>query len=441
MTTTHTSPGSGTERIKLFDHYPPLDDIDAISEWHAQRLILLMQYTNESRKLLERYQGTADHMMMMINETDRNLNKKAWKRKKPCSHDKSRSSSSSSSRSGSRSRSRSRSKKRRSHSRSPRSHTRTHSDTHTRRTREIRNGVDTTSNALSSEVVAKRVPGHYIYHTQHLNMNRNMNDMNGMNYFHQHHQQHPYQDEYHAYKYKHDHENEDETRDHEEIGGGISEDAAAGADAGACADTVTDTGTGTGTGTGAVIQFEFPTNHDHDLFLMRELKGTSLSSLRNCDRPTCTFTRTRGISESYTSTSSTSSALISPSIKSKPIFVPKATTDRNMNKSPHIYNSSDAPALYGQSFSLDSYDGTTNANTNANTNTYFEESRMHKVASSPGSSRSRPGSAFTSTGNGAGAGAGTTLDTNSDSFSNKYGLQHHLPYHQSSSYMNMKMNI
>ena len=417
MTTTHTSPGSGTERIKLFDHYPPSDDIDAISEWHAQRLILLMQYTNESRKLLERHQGTTDHMMTMINERDRNTNKKAWKRKKACSHNKSRSSSS-------RSGSRSRSKKRRSHSRSPRSHTHTHSDAHIRRTREIHNGVDTRTNALSSEVVAKTVPGQNVYHNEYLNMDMNMN---GMNHFH-HHQQHPYQDEYHEYKHKHDHENENEHENRNEgNGGGISEDA----DAGACA--------GTGTGTGAVMQFEFPTNHDHDLFLMRELKGTSLSSSRNCDKPTCTFTRTRGISEPFTSTSSTS-AMISPSIKTKPILVPKATTDRDINTRPHIYNSSDAP-LYGQSFSLDSYDGTTNANTNANTNAYFEESRMHKVASSPGSSRSRPGSACTSTGNGTGAGTGTTLDAHSDSFSNKYGLQHHLPYHQSSSYMNMKMNI
>ena len=51
-----------------------IDDADAIAknavkvnEWHAQRLILLMQYTNESRRSLERFQDITDHMLMTMN--------------------------------------------------------------------------------------------------------------------------------------------------------------------------------------------------------------------------------------------------------------------------------------------------------------------------------------------------------------------------------------
>ena len=250
-----TSPGSGMEwnQIKLNQECSPSNDIEdaAITEWHAQRLIFLTQCTNQSRRSLERFQDITDNTMMinetefLNTETDTEMMIELQHNEKTWKRKKKARPHSKKSTSSSRSRSRSK-KRRPRHSRTIDCIYMAHAHTHTR---DIRTDADTASDALSSKVVAKTLstPGHNHYYNEH----------------------------------------------YEHIDEVIGADADVGAD----------------THTGAEIQFDFRPNHDHGLFLAKELKGTSLCSLsssscssspRNCIKPSCPRTPSPEISESFT---------------------------------------------------------------------------------------------------------------------------------------------
>ena len=255
-----TSPGSGMEwnQMKLNQECSPSNDIEdaAITEWHAQRLIFLTQCTNQSRRSLEPYHHITDNMMM-INETeflntDTDTDMMIELQHNETTWWKRKKKARPHSKKSAKSRSRSRSKKRRPpHSRTIDCIYTAHA--HTQHTRDIRTNADTASNALSSKDVAKTLstPGHNDYCNE----------------------------------------------DYEHIDEVIGEDHA---------------DVGADTHTGAEIQFDlFRPNHDHGLFLAKELRGTSLCSLcsshcssspRNCIKPSCPRTPSPEISESFTTT-------------------------------------------------------------------------------------------------------------------------------------------